>query len=72
MQEGVPKQVENLRNITRTGSPTRSAYVVLMHDIWRSTAEQLADQAITLFQNLGYQLVDMGTCRSGSISGCYQ
>lgn len=64
--------MSKIRGETAGGSPDKSTYVVLMHDIWQSTVDELVDPAIDYFASQGYHFVDMGTCRTGTIAGCYQ
>ena len=49
-----------------------TAFIVLMHDIWASTVYQLVNEAIDYVHSRGYQVVDMGTCMTGRLNGCYQ
>lgn len=48
------------------------SFISLEHDVYQDTAEGLAARVIDYVQGQGWQVVDMGTCWTGSLNGCYQ
>ncbi|KAI9002044.1 hypothetical protein DFJ74DRAFT_448753 [Hyaloraphidium curvatum] len=71
-QRGVDGQMNVYYAAMANADPWRTNFIALMHDIFPSTAYDLAPRAIDYVRSRGYQLVDMGTCTAGWPGGCYQ
>jgi peptidoglycan/xylan/chitin deacetylase (PgdA/CDA1 family) len=53
-------------------NPGAQSFIPLQHDIWPESVNTLTPRAIEYIRSRGFRLVDLGTCLTGSINGCYR